>query len=98
MTQTAIEREAKIEQKARYIEDPWHVPIARYVENQKEVSFNELLARVCDMSVEDFDQRAQNRVVACLKQLGYERFRKRIPGTSRLEWLYRRTTPGGDQG
>lgn len=94
MTGVDIERDAKVEQKARYLEDPWQATIGRYVADRDDVSVNEVLASVLDVSVENFDQRMQNRVVICLKQLDWERFRKRVPGRASAEWRYRRSTLG----
>lgn len=92
MTGSEIEQDAKVEQKARYLEDPWQGAISQFAAGREDVSVNEVLIRVFDIAVEHVDQRMQNRVVLCLKQIEFERFRKRIPGRASAEWRYRRTT------
>lgn len=87
---TAIEQDARVEQKERYVSDPWQEAITGYAERRGDVSLNEVLSEVFDLTVEDMNQHAQNRAAACLRQIDFERYRKRVPGRASPEWRYRR--------
>ncbi len=97
MSDADIELAARMEQKDRYVQDPWQDSIAQYAECHDNVSINEVLADVFKLSADAMDQKARNRVVACLKQIEFERYRKRVPGKPSAEWRYRRRGMGDPQ-
>lgn len=72
---------AAAEQEQRRIADPWQEDIARYLVGKEDegVLPSEYL-RFLGMELVDQDQRDQNRVVACLKALGWERRSYRADG------------------
>lgn len=96
MTTADIELDARSEQRARYVADPWEEPVSRYAHQHENLSIREVLADVFNMADQEMDQRSQNRVAACLQQLDFERYRQRVPGRSSPEWRYRRTSTEAD--
>lgn len=86
-----IEVEAAAEQRDRYAADPWTDAINIFVADREDVSINEILHNVFNLSLENVSQRDQNRVAICLRQHGFERFKKRVSGN--FEWRYRRPFP-----
>jgi predicted P-loop ATPase len=77
------------EQAARYVDDPWQEPIAKFVRSQTDVSIGEVLSNLL-IERGRWTQGDQNRVARCLKVLGWERVRGPRP---LREWRYRRAAP-----
>jgi predicted P-loop ATPase len=76
---------AREEQADRYIEDPWHESIAKFVRTMPDVSMDEVLTSLgADRS--RWTRGDQMRVAACLKVLGWERYRSSL---SDRPWRYR---------
>jgi hypothetical protein len=77
-------------------DDPWSEKVIEWAgdwcEMAGDVSVYGVLETGLDLSVQQRDQRAANRVARILKAAGFERFRKR--DGEKLEWRYRRR-PGG---
>jgi predicted P-loop ATPase/ribosomal protein L37AE/L43A len=77
-------------------DDPWSEKVIEWAgdwcEVAGDVSVYGVLETGLDLSVQQRDQRAANRVARILKAAGFERFRKR--DGEKLEWRYRRR-PGG---
>jgi putative DNA primase/helicase len=89
--------EAAEEQRGRYQEDVWQDRVADHAEqlsdNLRAVSIPEILNQL-GIEVAKQDQRAANRVAACLKRAGWERYRQRVGGRGgTLEWRYRKVEP-----
>jgi predicted P-loop ATPase len=89
ITDTEVVRLVRDEQAARYVDDPWQEPIARFLELQTDVSIGEVLSNLL-IERARWTQSDQNRVSRCLRVLGWERYRS--PRPSR-EWRYRRVVP-----
>jgi predicted P-loop ATPase len=81
--------EAIEQQRGRYQEDVWQELVKEYAESSSRdsVSIPEILTKL-GVETAKQDQRAANRVAACLTRAGWEKFRKRTGGG--LEWRYRR--------
>jgi predicted P-loop ATPase len=80
--------QAKEEQAARYQDDPWQQPIAEYIKDRSDVSVSEILTAALNLLEKArWSQVEQNRVVRCLKALGWSRYRTPRPAR---EWRYRR--------
>jgi hypothetical protein len=77
------------EQAARYLDDPWQEPIAKFVRSQTDVSIGEVLSNLL-IERGRWTQADQNRVARCLKVLGCQRYRGPRPVR---EWRYRRVDP-----
>jgi predicted P-loop ATPase len=77
------------EQAARYVDDPWQEPIAKFLRSQTDVSVGDVLSNLL-IERGRWTQSDQNRVSRCLKVLGWERFRGPRP---LREWRYRRVVP-----
>jgi predicted P-loop ATPase len=56
------------EQAARYVDDPWQEPIAKFVRSQTDVSIGEVLSNLL-IERGRWTQGDQNRVARCLKVL-----------------------------
>ena len=61
------------EQAARYVDDPWQEPIAKFLRSQTDVSIGEVLSNLL-IERGRWTQADQNRVARCLKVLGWERY------------------------
>ena len=70
-----LEIQAKAEQEARRVQDPWEVPIAKALEKTepKCITIGLVLDAVLGVEKKFQDQRAANRVSACLRALGWRR-------------------------
>jgi predicted P-loop ATPase len=70
-----LEVEAKAEQEVRRIQDPWERPVAKALEKTepKLTTIELLLSAVLNVETKFQDQRAANRVAACLHALGWSR-------------------------
>jgi predicted P-loop ATPase len=77
------------EQAARYVDDPWHEPIANFARSRTDVSIGEVLSNLL-IERGRWTQSDQNRVARCLKVLGWERYRGPRPLRA---WRYRRVGP-----
>ena len=82
-----VDRETEIiglvrdEQAARYVDDPWQEPIAKFLRSQTDVSIGDVLSNLL-IERGRWTQADQNRVARCLKVLGWERFAVRGPCAS----------------
>lgn len=85
ITDTETLSDVALEQEARRTIDPWHGPIELYVEGLPHVTVAQILGEL-GISRAGFDQRAANRVVAILRELGWARRQVRL-GTTR-SWVY----------
>jgi len=74
-----LEALARAEQAARYAVDAWEEPIREWLISGKrpEVSITEVLAGALKLAPEDWQQKAQNRVVAILTAMGFTRVKTR---------------------
>jgi predicted P-loop ATPase len=86
ITNTDIAGLVRDEQAARYVDDSWQEPIAKFLRSQSDVSVGDVLSSLL-IEHGRWTQTDQNRVARCLKVLGWERYRG--PRPSR-EWRYRR--------
>ena len=77
------------EQAARYVDDPWQEPVAKYLCSQTDVGVGDVLSNLL-IERGRWTQSDQNRVARCLKVLGWERHRGPRP---LREWRYRRVAP-----
>ena len=70
-----LEIQAKAEQEARRVQDPWEAPIAKALEKTepKCITIGLVLDAVLGVEKKFQDQRAANRVSACLRALGWKR-------------------------
>jgi predicted P-loop ATPase len=87
-----LETLAAKEQAARRVQDPWEKPIRHWITGRTHTSCEEILKDVLHLPIDRQDQRAANRVAACLRALDWERYRlgKSIgDGTKRGDWRYR---------
>ena len=84
----SIINDAREEQAARYDADPWQSLIVKYVQGHDEVTTDTILSDCLRKPKEDWHRRDQMRIGACLKALGWVRFRKRLP-TGLLEWRFK---------
>ena len=89
ITDTEIVGLVRDEQAARYVDDPWQEPIAKYLRSQTDVSVGDVLSNLL-IERGRWTQSDQNRVARCLKVLGWERYRG--PRPLRV-WRYRRVAP-----
>lgn len=83
----ALVTAAAAEQADRFEEDPWHEPIANWVEHRSDVSIEQVLTSCLEKKKADWSQSDKNRIARTLRVLGFERYRDRI-GNQR-EWRYR---------
>jgi putative DNA primase/helicase len=81
----ATEQLARWEQMARYEEDPWHEPVAKYCHSRFDVSVNSILEQVFRKTAADITAKDQQRVVRCLKALGFSQYRVPKSGARRYE-------------
>jgi predicted P-loop ATPase len=84
-TDSATVAAAREEQAERYVEDPWQMPIAKYLALQDSVSMEEVLMSL-GLERSKWTRADQMRVSACLKVLGWKRYRSREGGR---QWKYR---------
>jgi hypothetical protein len=70
--------------------DPWLAVIEKHVRGRDYVTVQQLLVECLNIQREKQTQLLSNRVVACLKRLGWRRGRRRIDGESARVYL-----PGG---
>ena len=89
ITDTEIIGLVRDEQAARYVDDPWQEPIAKFLRSQTDVSVGDVLSNLL-IERGRWTQADQNRVARCLKVLGWERYRGPRP---LREWRYRRVAP-----
>lgn len=76
------------------VSDPWEGPIAKWLASQaalppseqRPITSERILAEVIGKRVEDYDQRASNRVAAVLKQRGYWNKPERVDGILKRVW------------
>jgi predicted P-loop ATPase len=93
LTEISDVAHAREEQAARYQDDPWQEPIGRYVEGRDDVSVPDILTQALNLVEKGrWAQADQNRVVRCLKALGWSRYRRPRPAR---EWRYRREKGSG---
>jgi putative DNA primase/helicase len=85
---TELWADAAEEQDARRVVDVWEERIDEYLAARTETSLAEVLESALEIPPSKQTQIEQNRVAACLRQLGFERYQKR-DGKRRL-WRYRR--------
>ena len=88
-TDTEIAGLVRDEQAARYVDDPWQEPIAKFLRSQTDVSVGDVLSNLL-IERARWTQADQNRAARCLKVLGWERYRGPRP---LREWRYRRAAP-----
>ncbi|MGY4476349.1 VapE domain-containing protein [Bradyrhizobium sp. USDA 3364] len=81
-------RQAKAEQLARVVSDPWEAIVADYTADKNQVSTPSVLSHAIGLPVTQHDQKSQNRVAACLINQGWTRFQVRTGDKRR--WDYRR--------
>lgn len=89
ITDTEIVGLVRDEQAARYVDDPWQEPVAKYLCSQTDVGVGDVLSNLL-IERGRWTQSDQNRVARCLKVLGWERHRGPRP---LREWRYRRVAP-----
>ena len=89
ITDTEIAGLVRDEQAARYVDDPWQEPIAKFLRSQTDVSVGDVLSNLL-IERARWTQADQNRAARCLKVLGWERYRGPRP---LREWRYRRAAP-----
>lgn len=82
-----VQRDAREEQRARYIGDPWESAISDYLKEVSDVSVEEVLALAIHLERTRWTQVEMNRVARCLRSLGWLRFQTRS-GDKRV-WRYR---------
>ncbi len=70
---------ATVEQEIRRLEDPWQTEITKFVEGQASVIPSEFLSHI-GRPLKDQTQLDQNRVVACLKVIGWRKQSLRVDG------------------
>jgi predicted P-loop ATPase len=80
--------QAKGEQLARYVGDPWDAAISSYLASINDVSIDEILVDVIHLDRSRWTQVEMNRVARCLRSIGWIRYQART-GDKRA-WRYRR--------
>jgi predicted P-loop ATPase len=88
----SLEAVARVEQAARKMEDVWLPDVEKFVADKARVTVQEVLDAL-GLDVEYRDQRAQGRVVGCLKHLGWQRKQRRTEGDR--SWGYERPKAQG---
>jgi predicted P-loop ATPase len=87
-----LNSQAGEEQFERFQQDPWHEEVIKWAEGMRaqgcDVSVSEILQGCLQITVDRWDQKAENRVARCLKAGGFERYKKR--NGKAFEWRYRR--------
>lgn len=73
----ALNQSAAEEQERRCIPDPWEAPISGFLAGRDKVTVDDILALAVSVPIEERDQRAANRVAACLRVLGWRRHQQR---------------------
>jgi putative DNA primase/helicase len=101
-----LPEEAKEEQDARYLEDPWAEPVIRWLDGQagasrypegnkriiQETTAWQVLVFALDLDAKKHDRAAQTRIGNLMRRLGWKRAQVRSGGT-RI-WQYRRQPEG----
>jgi predicted P-loop ATPase len=72
-----LEALATAEQRLRFKSDVWREPVKRWLGRRKDVSLSEVMKGALRIALLDQDQRAQNRVVDILTELGFTKYRAR---------------------
>lgn len=72
-----VAEQAASEITERFQADPWHIPIARFLEGRSDVSVSELLFDCIKKDRGNWNQTDQNRVARILKSMGWEKYSKR---------------------
>jgi len=90
LTDAAAIEAARDEQADRYVDDPWHDPIAKHLRGKANLSIGDILAGALCIEKAKWTQAEQNRIARCLKTLGWERYRSPRPAR---EWRYRPVVP-----
>jgi predicted P-loop ATPase len=75
LTDAAVIATAKAEQSDRYLSDAWEGAITKYVAGQERVTVSEVMTNALDCPKSQQRRSEQNRVVAVLERLGWERKR-----------------------
>lgn len=81
---------AEDEQSSRMQSDPWETVIADWLHVLVDTSVQEVLSGAIKLSTDRWTRRDEMRVAACLKRLGWDRYRRRVNGI--LVWRYRKNT------
>ena len=87
-----LEALASIEQRARYIVDPWQAPVEEWLNGRDDTTITEVLSEALGLDRGDHSQRSVNRVSAILTDTGFTRVRARKGQASenKRETRYRR--------
>ncbi len=81
---------AMLEQADRYVGDPWQERISRYIAKLTETTLQDIFVEALNLpAAADQDQRAQNRIAACLSHLGWRRYRMPKDKSGLRPWGYR---------
>jgi putative DNA primase/helicase len=78
-----LEALAASEQAARFVVDAWQQPVREWLGDRNDVAISEVLEHALGFPPEDWSQRAQNRVVKILTNLGFTQCRPRTEGRKR---------------
>ena len=83
--------DAKQEQAERLQGDPWQEAIEEFLSGHDDVSIAEILTDCLKKETNRWERKDEMRVGATLRALGWERFRRRLPGGgNRIQWRFRR--------
>jgi predicted P-loop ATPase len=83
-----ILRQVEDEQRQRYVGDVWDAIVERYVQGLTEVTLEKIMRDGIGIPVASCGQSEQNRAVACLKSLGFQR--AQVRSGDKRTWVYRR--------
>ncbi|WP_141933474.1 virulence-associated E family protein [Bradyrhizobium sp. UNPA324] len=83
-----ILRQVEDEQRQRYVGDVWDAAVERYVQGETQVSLEKVMRDGVGLDLARCGQPEQNRVVACLKSLGFQR--TQVRSGDKRHWVYRR--------
>lgn len=90
-----IRQEAEVEQRARYIGDPWEAAIERYAKDEPEITIEKVLRDALGIELARCGQIEMNRAARCLRTLGYDRHQRR--SGARRWWVYHKVVPAAAQ-
>lgn len=83
-----ILRHVEDEQRQRYVGDVWDAAVERYVQGETQVSLENVMRDGIGLDLARCGQPEQNRAVACLKSLGFQR--TQVRSGDKRHWVYRR--------